>query len=126
MYRWIIILALTGCAQINVSADMFPCESVELDAEPDLYVRADGDDVLVFRAPVFVGNKDVFSPTISFERGVLFVREAWEPSEESDGELCVSPAVRYVDPPNSKLTVEWYLGTEIAPDFRMTFKASEL
>jgi hypothetical protein len=126
MFRLLMILAMAGCGQINVSADMFPCESVELDAETDLFVKADGQDVLVYRAPVFSGNNDTFSPTITFERGILFVREGWEPSEESDGELCVSPAVRYVDPPQKELIVEWYMGDEIAPDFRLRFNPSEL
>ncbi len=122
--RW-LCLALLGCGAVDISTEQLPCENVSFDAEPTVEISPDGDDVLVYRTPVFVGDMDSFEPELEFDGRTVFVREAWTDSEESTDEVCRNPTVRFVRPPSGEFAVEWYLSESVIPDFRVRFKASD-
>ena len=122
----LFIVFLMGCGAIDLVPQSVPCENVDLNAEPSLSATQDGDDVLISRLPVFVGDADVFSPTFDFEGSTIFVYEAWEESEDSVDDVCRSATIRLVDPPQREFTVEWYLGDGVVPDYRFAFKPDEL
>lgn len=124
--RSLIALFLVGCGAIDLVPQSLPCENVDLNAEPYLIATEDGEDVLISRLPVFVGDADVFSPTFDFEGSTIFVYEGWNESEDSVDDVCRSATIRLVDPPQREFTVEWYLGDSVIPDYRFTFKSNDL
>jgi len=122
MVRWLGLAFLAGCGSIDVQVEMFVCTDVTLDAEPALFVEEDGDDFLLFRKPVFAGDKDLFDPEITFEGRDVFVYEHWVADPESGPDFCISPAIRIVDPPKGKIAVEWYLDDAVIPEYREVIK----
>jgi len=121
-----LLLLLVGCGPIDIVNETTPCEDVEFDGETILDVKQDGEDVLVFRTPVFVGDQDAFAPELTFDGATIFVREGWQEAEDSENEVCRSPTVRLISPPSREFAVEWYLNDGVIPDFRVVFQPGKL
>ena len=124
--RYLGLIWLTACGAIDVGVETTPCENVELDAEPTVMTERDGDDVRIFRMPVFVGDVDVFTPELSFEGSTIFIRENWTESEDSTADVCRSPTVRLLDVPSRTFTIEWYLDESVIPDYRFKLNTSDM
>ena len=126
MNRLFLVLALSACGPIDIRPEAVPCENVDLADEPSLQVTRDGDDVLVSRLPIFVGDADVFSPDLMFDGNSILVTERWVENEESESDVCRSATLRLINPPQREFVVEWYLGNSVVPDERVRFKLSDL
>jgi hypothetical protein len=124
--RWLGFVFLMGCGAIDLAAETPPCEDVDLGGEPVVSAVLDGEDVRIFRMPVFVGDQDVFAPQLSFEGTTIFVREAWDVSDESEADVCRGPTIRLLSPPERTFTIEWYLGDAVIPDYRFKVNAGDL
>lgn len=112
-----IVLFLAGCGTIDITYDTTPCENVDLGSEADIFAERDGEDVHIYRMPVFVGDTSVFVPELSFDGTRIFVRERWVEPEPPTAELCLTPTVQLIQPPERSFTIEWYLGDSVIPDY---------
>lgn len=120
------ILFLTGCGSIDITYDTNPCENVDLSSDADVYAARSGEDINIYRMPVFVGDTSIFVPELSFDGTRIFVREQWVEEEASESELCLTPSVRLISPPNRTFTVEWYLGDSVIPDYVIPVNVGDL
>ena len=56
------ILFLTGCGSIDITYDTNPCENVDLSSDADVYAARSGEDINIYRMPVFVGDTSILFP----------------------------------------------------------------
>jgi hypothetical protein len=126
LMRLLVLCLAVGCAPIDIVFEQNPCTDVVLGGEAELRVDADGSDVRVLRAPVFVDEMASFSPELNFDGATIFVREAWQDNAETGQEVCRAPTVRLINPPAREFVVEWYLGEGVVPDYRVTFHPNSL
>lgn len=107
-------LAAGGCGTkaLDVEALTLGCEDIDLNDPPDASIGSAerGDQVDVFREPVFLAADLQFDPQFVQGPDRVEVYERWV--GDGDGvETCLRPTVRFTDPP-SGLAVLWFLEGE--------------